>query len=370
MAKLGSGTTLIEVAQTLGYYCNPIKLSELVKHPNLNKWSRCKPIIHVGEGPTTISGLQQMMDAAQWGLEMDYVGSMNTDEEMYGNSIVMARGECWHYSGVTVTRDYPGRLGDFRTYNQEAESPFNPVELYYYVPGLEETKGPVIQLKFDRNTSSNAEINPYDYSLFRNKPIHIVYKKVNESNGYSAVQGTVSQSFTSITSERIQLTSAQTGDYEACAVIYRDNAGEMYPLPNSYIRFNLRNFSKEEYCHLQLANQCKIEMGSTVGQLTVKMQLRNISDDPITATCTCFVYDSRNENLFYNTGTTFIIPARQVLIVYGNENNQLVTTDPGPIRIEDIQAAGTFRPPLYARVTAKNNMMNDCILTKTATILS
>lgn len=369
MAKLGSGTTLIEVAQTLGYYCNPIKLSELVKHPNLNMYSECKPIYHVGTLPADEAGFKAAMASARYGIEMTSVTG-TTDEGMWSDTIAESKGNPWVYTGVTVTRDYPGRLSDFRWYNQDAECPYNPVELYYYVPGLEETKGPVMQLKFSLNTSPNVEIDPYKVSTLHGT-YEILCQKVGTNNSFLVASAAVSTAFTELTSERIQLTSAQTGDYEACAAIHRGGGDqEYYPLPNSYIRFNLRNFSKEEYCHLQLANQCKIEMGSTVGQLTVKMQLRNISDDPITATCTCFVYDSRNENLFYNTGTTFTIPARQILIVYGNENNQLVTTDPGPIRVEDIQAAGTFRPPLYARVTAKNNMMNDCILTKTATILS
>lgn len=367
--KLGSGTTLIEVSKCLGYYASPIKLSELVKHPNLNKWSGIKPIIHVGAGPNTKSELQAFMASAQWGLDMTYVTG-TTDEGMWGEAITESKNDPWKYSGITVTQDYPGRLGDFRWYNTDAECPFNKVENSYNVPGVEYKKGPVVELSWSRNNGANVEIDPYDYTLFRNKPTFIVYRKVGSSNGLSAATSTISSSFTGMTSGWMQWTSAQTGTYEACAVIYRDNAGEMYPLPETYTQFTVRNMTAEEYSGIQVANYCDITLASTVGQLTVKMSIRNITDSSKSVNVACYVYDSRNEQLWYNTGTTFTVAANTLLYIYGNENMQFVTTDPGTIRVEDIQAGGTFRPPLYAEVRGKNNAIGDSTITKTKTIYS
>lgn len=368
--KLGSGVTMIEVAQTLGYYANPIQLSKLVNHPNLNKWSRCKPVAYAGNSKNTVGELEQWMDQIGWGFEMDSVGVLNTDEQMYGSALTLSKGECWHYSGMTVTENYPARLGDFRHYNTAAECPYLPVELNYYVPGVAGHYGPTVELKWSRNLSQNSEINPYLKSTLHGK-YYIVYRKQGETNANSAVTANVTETFSAMTSERIQLSSAQTGDYEACALVKRGGGdGELYPLPETYVSFNLRNMSEEEYVGLSLVNQCSMTLSSTIGHLTVRLQVRNLTDASITAIVGCEVYDNRNEMLFQKLNYSVTVPAGSSVTLYGDENNTLSTTDSGSIRIEDVSSSGTFRPPIAAQCRAKNSLKGDVEIRKSATLLT
>lgn len=368
MAKLGTGTTLIQVAQTLGYYANPIKLSELVKHPNLNKWSRCKPVPYTGESKATVAQLEQWMDNIGWGLEMDSVGQMSTDEQMYGSAITASQGECWHYTGMTPTTNYPARLGDFRHYNTDAVCPYLPVELNYYVPGVDKHYGPVMELKWQKNQSANAEINPYLKSTLHGN-YYIVYRKVGTTLGYSAATAQVTESFSSMTSARIQLPSAQTGDYEACALIKRGGGdGELYPLPETHVTFSLRNQTEEEYAGLQLSNQCSMTRSSTVGHLIVKLKIMNITSAAITATVGCIVTDSRNNSIWQKLNYNVSVPANGSVTLYGDEN-QAFTTTQTEIRVEDVGPTGQFRPPIGAECRAKNSLKSDVEIIKTATIL-
>lgn len=368
--KLGTGCTMIEVAQTLGYYANPIQLSKLVNHPNLNKWSRVKPVAYAGASYDNVADLEAFMDLNGWGIEMDSVGVLNTDEEMYGSALTLSKGECWHYSGMTVSQDYPARLGDFRHYNTDAECPYLPVELSYYVPGVAGHYGPVMELTWRRNQSANAEINPYLKSTLHGN-YYIVYRKKGETNADSAVTTGVTENFTSMTSERIELSSAQTGDYEACALIKRGGGdGELYPLPETYVTFNLRNMSEEEYVGLSLVNQCSMTLSSTIGHLTVRLQVRNLTNASITAIVGCEVYDNRNQMLFQKLNYSVTVAAGASVTLYGDENNTLSTTDSGSIRIEDVSSSGTFRPPIAAQCRAKNSLKGDVEIRKSATLLT
>ena len=367
--KLGTGTTLIEVAQTLGYYANPIQLSKLVNHPSLNKWSRVKPVAYAGESKATVEQLEQWMDNIGWGITMDSVGPMNTDEQMYGSAITVSQGECWHYTGMTPTQDYPARLGDFRHYNTDAECPYLPVELNYYVPGVEMHYGPVIELRWARNQSANAEINPYLKSTLHGN-YYIVYRKVGTTLGYSAATTPVTESFSSLTSSRIQLTSAQTGDYEACALIRRGGGeGELYPLPETHMFFTVKNQTEEEYAGISLTNQCSMTKSSTIGHLYVRLKVRNTTNSAITAVVGCIVTDNRNSVLWQKFNHRVSVPANSSVTLYGNENQAFQTTDPGYIRIEDLGPTGDFRPPIAAECRAKNSIKGDVEMKKTTTIL-
>lgn len=367
--KLGTGCTMIEVSQALGYYANPLMLSRLVNHPNLNKWSRVKPVAYTGPSYDNVADLEAFMDLNGWGIEMDSVGVLNTDELMYGSALTLSKGECWHYSGFTPSQSYPARLGDFRHYNTDAECPYLPVELSYYVPGVDGHYGPVMELTWRRNLSQNAEINPYLKSTLHGK-YYVVYRKKGETSANSAVTTTVTEGFSAMTSERIQLSSGQTGDYEACALIKRGGGdGELYPLPETYLSYNLRNYSEEEYVGLSLVNQCSMTKSSTIGHLFVKLQVRNLTNDAITAVVGCEVYDNRNEKLFQKLNYSVNVPAGGVVILYGTDDNAFTTTNPGDIRIEDVSSSGTFRPPIGSTCYCKNSLKGDVTMSKSATIL-
>lgn len=369
MTKLGTGVTLIEISQALGYFASPLQLSRLGTHPNINKWSRCKFVGYTGPSYDNVEDLEAFMDLNGWGLEMASVGPMNTDEQMYGSALTLSKGECWTYSGHTPTAEYPLRMADMRHYNTDAECPYLPVELSYYVPGVDGHYGPVMELTWRRNLSQNAEINPYLKSTLHGK-YYVVYRKKGETSANSAVTTTVTEGFSAMTSERIQLSSGQTGDYEACALIKRGGGdGELYPLPETYLSYNLRNYSEEEYVGLSLVNQCSMTKSSTIGHLFVKLQVRNLTNASITAIVGCEVYDNRNEMLFQKLNYSVNVPAGGVVILYGDENNNLTTTNPGDIRIEDVSSSGTFRPPIAAQCRAKNSLKGDVEIRKTATIL-
>ena len=372
--KLGTGCTMIEVSQALGYFANPLMLSRLVNHPNLNKWSRVKPVPYTGPSYDNVSDLEAFMDLNGWGIEMDSVGVLNTDELMYGSALTLSKGECWHYSGFTPSQSYPARLGDFRHYNTDAECPYLPVELSYYVPGVDGHYGPVMELTWRRNLSQNAEINPYLKSTLHGK-YYVVYRKKGETSANSAVTTTVTEGFSAMTSERIQLSSGQTGDYEACALIKRGGGdGELYPLPETYLSYNLRNYSEEEYVGLSFTNLCSLtKRTNTQGTLVVKLQLRNLTNDAIDARVGCVVYDNRG----YGNGQTPLwqsydysvnVPAGGVVILYGTDGQSFTTTYT-EIDVENISSSGDVRPPVYAEGRAKNYYKGDVTIVKTATIL-
>lgn len=369
--KLGSGTTIIEVANTLGYYANPILLSRLVKHININKWSRCKPLEYAIESKTTQAQQEALMDQLQWGFEMDKVLPMNTDAQTYGSAITLSQGECWHYTGVTASADYPGRLADFRWYNTDAECPYLPVELYYYVPGVEYHYGPRIKLKWGRNLSANAEINPYLNTNLRGN-YHILLKKSGSTTGSSAVSTSVTEAFTAVTSTTISMGTGDTGTYQACAAIQRGGGDhEIYPLPETYITFDVKNLTEEEYAGISLINQCSmVQQSNTVYNLFVRLKIRNLTSEAITAVVGCNIYDTRNNTVWQKLNHSVSVPANSEVYLYGNENQAFVTTDPGSIRVEDVSSSGTFRPPIVAEARAKNSLKADVEMIRSVTILS
>lgn len=372
MAKLGTKVTLIEIANILGYYANPILLSRLVKHINLNKWSRCKPVAYSKtiESKATTAELEAWMDSIGWGLDMDFVLPMNTDAETYGSAITVSQGECWHYSGMTPTQDYPGRAGDFRHYNTDAECPFLPVELYYYVPGVEYHYGPKIQLKWGKNLSQNVEIDPYKQTTLRGD-YHILLRKLGATTGATMASSAVTENFTAMTTTNITMASSDTGTYQVCAAIVRGGGNhEVYPLPGTYAAFEVRNQTEEEYAGLSLVNQCYMTKNSTVGQLTVKLKVTNLTNDAITALVGCEVLDNRSSVVWRKLNHSVTVPANSSVTLYGNENQNFVTTDPGAIRVEDVGPSGTFRPPITASTRAKNSLKSDVELIRSATILN
>lgn len=371
MTKLGSGTTLIEAANVLGYYADPIQLSRLAKHPNLPKYSRCHPVGYVGDSKTTQAEQEAWMDSIGWGFEMDSVLPMNTDAQTYGSAITVSRGECWHYSGVTATQEIPARLGDFRWLNTDAECPFLPVELYYYVPGVDNHKGSVLQLKWGRNLSQNSEINPYNNQQLRGN-YHILLRKLGQTTGSTMISTGVTETFTAMTTTNIIMESGDTGTYEACAAIVRGGGNnEVYPLPGTYMTFNAWNQTEEEYAGLSLVNQCSMTRSSTVGQLTVKLKVTNLTNEAITAIVGCEVLDNRGEVVWRVLNHSVSVPANGTITLYGKTNPEaFVTTDPGEIRVEDVGPSGQFRPPITAECRAKNSLKSDVEMKKSATILN
>lgn len=373
MAKLGSGVTMIEVSNFLGYYSNPIQLSKLVKHPNIPRWSRCKPINHVGTLPAGKEEFEAVMDNAFWGFEPDVVEHLNTDEEMFGSALTLSKGEVWHYSGVTASPDTPARLADFRWCNSDAACPFLPVGFDTDIePGIAGHRGPRFKFVWSRNLSPNVEINPYNNDFLKNKDAYIVYRKQGELTANSAASATVTSEFTTMSSSTVQLLSSQTGTYEACTVIYRKNAGEIYPLPNTYITFETRNMSEEEYAGLSLTNRCSLRVSSRTGWLTVCLQVRNLTNEAIAAVVGCDIYDYRGERLWRNLNYSVNIPAGGLLVLYGDENESFTTTNVGEFKLNDTVGAGEgFRPPITADCFAKNTLggHSEITITKTTTIL-
>lgn len=368
--KLGSGCTIIEVAKFLGYWASPILLSRLVKHVNLPKWSRCKPVAYSRtiESKATQDEQEAWFDSIGWGFNMKSVLPMNTDEQTYGSAITLSQGDVWEYSGFTPTEDYPGRLGDFRWCNGDAEIPFLPVELYYYDPGIENHRGPTIQLKWGRNLNPNSEINPYNYSKLRGN-YHILLRKLGQTTGSSMIESAVTQDFSAMTTTNISMESADTGTYEVCAAIVEGGGDQnTYPLPGTYSNFTVRNRTEEEYLGISLTNQCSMRLVSATGWLTVKMKLTNLTNEAISADVGCDVYDSRGERLWQKLNHSVTIPANGSITLYGKTDPEaFVTTDPGEIKVEDVGAHGQFRPPIMAdcKVTRLGITM-----TKSATILN
>lgn len=377
MTKLGSGVTLVEIAQTLGFYANPILLSKLGSHPNLNKWSRCKFVGYVGPSKNTVEELEQWMDDLHWGFNMKSVQPMNTDAQTYGSAITLSMGDVWAYSGVTASPDSPVRTGDMRHYNTDAECPFLPVELYYMDPGVDDHKPTKIRLKWGMNQSLNAEINPYNNPNLGGD-YHILLKKSGTTTGTSMVESAVTENFADMTSPLIEIGSAQTGTYQVCAAIVRGGGNhEVYPLPETYMSFDVKSQTEEEYTGLRLENQCSMTRSSTVGTLTVKLQIRNLTSEAITASATCYIYDSRWDGtddslvIWKKENYAVTVPANGVVTLYGKTDpDDFATTDQGTIRVEGVGPQEQYRPPIMAQCKVYNSAKSDVKITKTATILN
>lgn len=366
----------MEAAQCLGYFAAPLQLSKLGNHPNINKWSRCKFVGYTGPSYDNVEDLEEFMDRAfdGWGFTMDRVGHMNTDNEMFGSAVTLSKGEVWHYSGHTPTVDYPVRLGDMRHYNSAAECPYLPVEFEReYTPGVEGHYGPRVILKWRMNDSQNVEINPYLNSNLNSGTYHILLKPASGNTGISVGSSQVTESFTGMSSSTITMESGQTGDYEACAAIYKSNTSEVFPLPNTYFKFNVRNMSEEEYVGISLTNLCSLTRrtaGGATGDLLVHFRVRNLTNETITANTSCRVYDSKAVNPtepFQYTTLTITIPAYGSVDVWGTENNQLTTTQQYDFKVEDINS---MTLPIMGTCTATNAYKSDVVLTKTNTLLA
>ena len=362
---------MVEVSNFLGYYASPILLSRLVKHPNIPVWSRCKPVAYnrTIASKTTQAEQESWFDSIGWGYNMKSVLPMNTDAETYSSAITLSQEDVWEYSGCTPTENLPGRLADFRWCNGDAEIPFLPVELYYYDPGIEYHRGPTIQLKWARNLNQNSEINPYNYNALRQGDYHILLRKLGATTGTTMLSTGVTETFTAMTTSNITMESGDTGTYEVCAAIQKYGGNhEVYPLPGTYTKFTVRNRTEEEYLGLSLTNQCSMRLVSATGWLTVRMKLTNLTNEAITASVGCEVYDSRNTMVWQKLNHSVTVPANGSITLYGKTDPEaFVTTDPGEIKVEDVGAQGQFRPPITAdcKVTRLGITM-----TKSATILN
>lgn len=338
-------------------------LSDLVKVRSINKWSACKPIQHTGDAlADTYSGLTGVMATSNYGfdLDADYCADENACLTKAATSTTL-----WNYTKWVPSSDYPARLGDFRGYNHAAICPFSEVGFSYTpVPGVEGTSH-VPTFGFDAriSTDTNAEIKPKDMTRLKSGNYKIIYRK--KGTNAAEVACTSALTATVIQTGRISGSTSNTGTFEVCLAIQRGGGDqEWYPMPETYRTFEVRNQTKEEYAGVFVTNLCQLNVNSTIGHLYVKLKVTNITDNDLEVAVGCTITDSKtgNQPLWNNTipqsslgATTYTLSAHTSMYVYGNENQEWVTTDPGDIRVEGI---GTdWRAPIestcYAKVVGK-----------------
>lgn len=110
MALPSTGITTSMVAQVLGAATNDV--GSLCTHPNVNKWSKYKPVRH-----STISGITEaQLKEANYGFTINAVDGSSTID-----STILSRS--WLYSKPTGGASSPYRLGDFRGYDHNEQPP-------------------------------------------------------------------------------------------------------------------------------------------------------------------------------------------------------------------------------------------------------
>lgn len=162
MGKLPStGVTMGQVAEALGYRAAPLCLSYLCKHPNVNKWSKWKPII--APYSETIGGMtDRVLKWHQYGFDMG-TNKIGMKGWSWGELMASARANdgSWKYDPPTGGTYSPYRLGDFRNYNPDAEPPYTAVGS----PGTITAQTPNYPTTVNKNWSENVEITMSDMDL-------------------------------------------------------------------------------------------------------------------------------------------------------------------------------------------------------------
>lgn len=270
-------------------------------------------------------------------------------------------------------------MGDFRGYNHQAVSPFQPLYLDYNAPGVEDYIEPQYQLVAvnlskdapaqSNNYNANAEINPKDMGEFNSGEYVILWRKKGTHNTSASTPTALTQ-FT-VDTGRITGSTSVTGTFESCLAIHRRGGnGAYYPCDGTYRTFEVRTQTKEEYIGLYLTNQCRLNVRSTIGDLTVQMTLTNITDTAIETKVYCLVKGTHQDNIWQSanistTQQTFTVPAHGSLTIYGTENQTFSTEPQGTIRVEDITHYGS---PITADCRARNTLHGVITVTKEKTI--
>ncbi len=269
-------------------------------------------------------------------------------------------------------------MGDFRGYNHQAVSPFQPLSLDYNTPGVDGYRAPVYQLvarnlskdapSQSNNYNANAEINPKDMGEFNSGEYVILWRKKGTHNTSASTPTALTQ-FT-VDTGRITGSTSVTGTFETCLAIHRRGGnGAYYPCDGTYRTFEIRTQTMEDYLGLYITNQCSMNVHSTIGDLTVQMTLSNISSTASTVTVYGIVTGTTTDAIWTNqppaNWASFEVPAHSNLTIYGDENGHWQTTPQGAIRVEDIASFGS---PITAEVRARTSTHGTATISKTKTI--
>ena len=115
MALPNSGITTTIVGKEIG--SSSRKVSVLCKHPNVNKWSKYKPV-KFNEVSTIGKPDWWKADNGGCGLIISEFTTLSDLENYYD---ITPDDEIWKYQKPTGTASSPFRIGDFRQYDKEAE---------------------------------------------------------------------------------------------------------------------------------------------------------------------------------------------------------------------------------------------------------
>lgn len=130
-------------------------LSKLCTSPNINVWSKWKPISLAKTAGITASDLAN----ANYGFQIDsnHTALFTTDWTTILNAA--KNNDCYYYKRPYGTSSSPYRLGDFRNLNQQAEPFWDRT-----IPVTATTEVNLLQLQAGVNLNAEAEIRPLDFS--------------------------------------------------------------------------------------------------------------------------------------------------------------------------------------------------------------
>ena len=286
MALPNTELTVAKVREELGAATNNV--GQLCIHPNINKWSKWKPVRH--RSPTPIS--QAQLEAVNFGIKFPIYSNV----EAYVNGITMLPrvNPIWEYEKPVGGTTSPYRLTDFTNYDKNAVVPFG---LFNVTKQASKTGGsPIITGSIGFVEGSD----PYQLRLqdfdFGNRRFAMAYRKSGDTT-YGTVVGNIGDFSVDLNVNDANLT---TGSYTAYLFMTNNVGGvtnilgfEGHPNPN-IIGATALNFkvvtqtvtlSIEATYNLSNPNQVIInvrannETGGSVNLLNSVLQVRSATNE-------------------------------------------------------------------------------------------
>lgn len=252
---------------------NTHSVGQLCTSPNINKWSKYKPVSY----NTSVGITEEQRKHAHHGIDLGYAHSLDP-------IVLFERAkEDWRYVRPSGGSTSPYRLGDFRKYNHNAICPFRysfPSTIYTY-----SNSGGSAAFAIYQDATADLKVTDFNYYMegtggYSNYRYAIAWKKSG-----STIQDDVHFVYGKYVSEGtldnvIEVTFPSAGTYEIMAIITTEidqnyNALDSIVLPNSYGTVTVER--KYEFVNVSIDNANSLALEITSDKQIMGFNYINLS---------------------------------------------------------------------------------------------
>lgn len=218
-----SGITMGMIASVLGLHAYPLLLSQLNTHPNINQWSKHKPI-RAPHSETYPSGMtEDILRYHNYGFDVGGatypIGTKGTDWNKLLGAARANNGQ-WKYLPPTGGTYSPYRMSDWKGYNPDAECP-------YYAVGYTSTTATVsLPTTINKVEGENVELPlevfnlEYDIQTEDTFYLGIIYCSTGSPVSYAHMYVDTGQTLDDLNSDytasiQLPITSGSSHNYDA-----------------------------------------------------------------------------------------------------------------------------------------------------------